>query len=193
MLHVAAANRHCDVVKCLVEAGASIEVQNAYGNTPLHSAAATGTLEVMSYLLLRSADPDAVNSLGETADRVSGAGPEAFELMEEARHRKRARIAQRQALLHLHKLWNSGRAQPMATFTSPAEKRAPAKEACETSTRETPSRETLCKETSCKRTSSREEGSGAVEANPRSLEWAVTGVAALPEELFRRLVTFCSI
>ena len=48
VLHVAAANRHRGVVECLVEAGASIEAQNAHGNTPLHSAAATGTLEVMT-------------------------------------------------------------------------------------------------------------------------------------------------
>lgn len=40
------------------------------------------------YLLGRSADPDAVNTLGETADRVSGAGLEAFELLQEARQQK---------------------------------------------------------------------------------------------------------
>ncbi|CAM9809978.1 unnamed protein product [Ascophyllum nodosum] len=176
VLHVAAANRHRGVVECLVEAGASIEAQNAHGNTPLHSAAATGTLEVMTYLLHRSADPDAVNSLGETADRVSGAGPEALELIEEARRRKRARIAQRQALLHLHKLWNSGRAEPKTTIPRAAERPAGSSE----------TRETL----------SRAEG-GCVDSehntDPRLLESAVAGVAALPEELFRRLVTFCSI
>lgn len=47
-LHVAAANRHCDVVRRLAEAGASIEAQNSHGNTPLHSAAATGTVDVVS-------------------------------------------------------------------------------------------------------------------------------------------------
>lgn len=40
------------------------------------------------FLLSHSADPDLVNSVGETADRVSGAGPEAFELLQEARRRK---------------------------------------------------------------------------------------------------------
>lgn len=43
----------------------------------------------LQYLLSRSADPDVVNTVGETADRVSGAGPEAFQLLQEARRRKR--------------------------------------------------------------------------------------------------------
>lgn len=47
VLHVAAANRHCSVVESLVEAGAFTGAQNAHGNTPLHSAAATGTVDVM--------------------------------------------------------------------------------------------------------------------------------------------------
>lgn len=47
VLHLASANRHCDVVKRLVEAGARVNVRNAHGNTPLHSAAATGTVDVL--------------------------------------------------------------------------------------------------------------------------------------------------
>lgn len=47
VLHLASANRHCEVVKSLVEAGASVNVRNAHGNTPLHSAAATGTVDVL--------------------------------------------------------------------------------------------------------------------------------------------------
>lgn len=43
----------------------------------------------MQYLLGKAADPDVVNREGETPDRVSGAGPEAFELLQEARRRKR--------------------------------------------------------------------------------------------------------
>lgn len=47
VLHLASANRHCDVVKRLVEAGARVNVRNAHGNTPLHSAAATGTVDIL--------------------------------------------------------------------------------------------------------------------------------------------------
>lgn len=47
VLHVASANRHCAVVESLVEAGAFTDAQNAHGNTPLHSAAATGTVDVV--------------------------------------------------------------------------------------------------------------------------------------------------
>lgn len=47
-LHLASANRHCEVVKRLVEAGALVNARNAHGNTPLHSAAATGTIDVLS-------------------------------------------------------------------------------------------------------------------------------------------------
>lgn len=48
VLHLATANRHCQVVKRLVEAGALVDARNAHGNTALHSAAATGTIDVLS-------------------------------------------------------------------------------------------------------------------------------------------------
>ena len=48
VLHLASANRHREVVKRLVDAGARVNVRNAHGNTPLHSAAATGTSDVLS-------------------------------------------------------------------------------------------------------------------------------------------------
>ncbi|CAM9649086.1 unnamed protein product, partial [Hapterophycus canaliculatus] len=112
VLHLASANRHCEVVKRLVEAGALVNARNAHGNTPLHSAAATGTVDVLSYLLSQSADPDAVNSVGETPDQVCGATSEAIRLVLEARRLKQARIAQRFALVRIHELWNSGRAEP---------------------------------------------------------------------------------
>eukprot|EP00752_Nemacystus_decipiens_P001220 g1220.t1 len=113
VLHLASANRHCDVVKRLVEAGARVNVRNAHGNTPLHSAAATGTVDVLEYLLSQSANPDLVNSVGETPDEVCGATSEAIHLVAEARRLKQARIAQRLALVKIHKLWNSGRAEPV--------------------------------------------------------------------------------
>eukprot|EP00903_Cladosiphon_okamuranus_P016688 g15385.t1 len=112
VLHLASANRHCDVVKMLVEAGARVNVRNAHGNTPLHSAAATGTVDIMLYLLRQSANPDLANSVGEMPDQVCGATAEATNLVKEARRLKQARIAQRFALVEIHKLWNSGRAEP---------------------------------------------------------------------------------
>lgn len=52
MLHLASANRHCEVVKRLVEAGGRVNARNSHGNTPVHSAAATGTVDVLSVSLV---------------------------------------------------------------------------------------------------------------------------------------------
>ncbi|CAM9494784.1 unnamed protein product [Laminaria digitata] len=183
VLHVASANRHCAVVESLVEAGAFTDAQNAHGNTPLHSAAATGTVDVVLYLLSNSADPDAVNSEGETADRVHGAGPEAFLLLQEARQRKQARVAQRLALVKIHKLWNSGRAGPrsdsLATADRPAaaEGGAGADAAAEVEAG----------------ASSADEAKSYDTAYPQSLDSAVASVADLPQEVLRRLVSYCTL
>lgn len=48
--------------------------------------------KIPQYLLSRSANPDLVNSLGETADTVGGAGAEVFVLVKDARRKKQGAI-----------------------------------------------------------------------------------------------------
>lgn len=49
-------------------------------------------LSKTQYLLSRAANPDVVNSAGETADKVSGAGAEVFLLVEKARQKKQGAV-----------------------------------------------------------------------------------------------------
>ena len=55
-----------DVCRLLIEAGASIESQNAFGNTPLHAAVRAGRIEMVRLLLNHGADPNAINHRGST-------------------------------------------------------------------------------------------------------------------------------
>jgi ankyrin repeat protein len=69
LLHSAAANGHAQMVRALVELGASVEWQSGHGNRPLHAAtygcATAERTETVRTLLELGADVHAVNSRGE--------------------------------------------------------------------------------------------------------------------------------
>ena len=66
-LHVAASNGHLDVVRILLEAGASCDSDEGIRITPLHWAAEMGHLEVVSLLLQAGASSNAADAHGRTA------------------------------------------------------------------------------------------------------------------------------
>ncbi|CAB1115783.1 unnamed protein product [Ectocarpus sp. CCAP 1310/34] len=201
VLHLASANRHCEVVKRLVEAGGRVNARNSHGNTPVHSAAATGTVDVLSYLLSQSANPDAVNSLGETPDLVSGATAEVVHLIQAARRLKKARIAQRFALVKIHCLSNSGRAKPnIGVVISAAETANDASSYRERQAR-TPVEGTAKGESASPEAASTprvlggsEPSVGQQQQQPRpSLNCTVAAIAGLPQEVLRRIVGYCTL
>jgi len=51
----------------MLEKGAEINMENKWGETPLHGAAAKGLIDTTKYLLEHDADVDAANTFGETA------------------------------------------------------------------------------------------------------------------------------
>lgn len=55
---------HADIVRLLLDAGASTEARNKYGNTPLHEAASTGSMKVMEMLIDAGAALSARNGWG---------------------------------------------------------------------------------------------------------------------------------
>ena len=65
-LHLAAAGGHQAAVASLLEAGASLNVQDRRGQTPLSRAAESGHLETVARLLERGADTDVADQQGET-------------------------------------------------------------------------------------------------------------------------------
>lgn len=74
------------VIIALLNAGAGVNVQDKNGDTPLHWAARSGTLENVIALLNAGADGSVINNAGQTpADLVDGnealAGTEAYQLL----------------------------------------------------------------------------------------------------------------
>jgi ankyrin repeat protein len=65
-LNSAAAGRHTDVARALLDAGADPDARQVSGWTPLHSAAHNGDLELLELLLGRGADPATTNDDGAT-------------------------------------------------------------------------------------------------------------------------------
>jgi ankyrin repeat protein len=65
-LHSAVSRRQSDVVRILLEAGASPDVRQSAGWTPLHAAAANGDLASVDLLLAAGADPAATNDEGRS-------------------------------------------------------------------------------------------------------------------------------
>lgn len=63
---MAAANGHLDIVRLLLSAGASTDVRNTDGSTPLHWAALNGQLAVVRALLDAGASAAALNDAGRT-------------------------------------------------------------------------------------------------------------------------------
>ena len=65
-IHMAAGNSHVEIVKLLVEAGASVGTENAEGSTPLHWACLNGHVKIVEYLLDKGAKLSACNKTGRT-------------------------------------------------------------------------------------------------------------------------------
>jgi len=65
-LMAASRKGNLDIVKMLVEAGASLELRTEDGSTPLHNAVASGQVDVVKLLLLSGADSNA-----QTIDKVT--------------------------------------------------------------------------------------------------------------------------
>ena len=65
-LNSAAAGRHADVARLLLEGGAAANARQGSGWTPLHSAAHNGDEEMVVLLLAHGADPAATNDDGAT-------------------------------------------------------------------------------------------------------------------------------
>ncbi|KAL4218204.1 Oxysterol-binding protein-related protein 1 [Mactra antiquata] len=70
-LHLSAYFGHVDVVKILIQNGASVNEVNNLGDTPLHKAAHTGRLDVVTLLLQHEADVSVINAEGHTAKTVA--------------------------------------------------------------------------------------------------------------------------
>ena len=66
-LHSAAAGRHGEVARLLVEAGGDVNARQEGGWTPLHAAAQNGDLEMARLFLAGGADPVAQNDEGKSA------------------------------------------------------------------------------------------------------------------------------
>ena len=64
---LAAANRHVEMVRLLLEAGADKEASSCYGNAAQMLAAENGHVEMAQLLLEACADKDALSSVGYTA------------------------------------------------------------------------------------------------------------------------------
>jgi uncharacterized protein len=65
-LNAAAAGRHADIARLLLEKGADPNPRQGSGWTPLHSAAHHGDIEMVDVLLAHGADPAATNDEGAT-------------------------------------------------------------------------------------------------------------------------------
>ncbi len=65
-LHSAAAGRHTDIARLLLEGGAPVGAKSTGGFTPLHSAAQNGNEELVRLLLEHGADPHAASDAGKT-------------------------------------------------------------------------------------------------------------------------------
>lgn len=65
-LCIAALFGDLELLKLLLEFGASVDVRNRDGSTPLSSAAFLGRVEALEYLLEKGADPEATNHRGES-------------------------------------------------------------------------------------------------------------------------------
>ncbi len=76
-LNSAAAGRHADVARALLDAGADPDARQGSGWAPLHSAAHNGDLEMAELLLARGADPAAVNDDGASVLAMAEEGGDA--------------------------------------------------------------------------------------------------------------------
>ena len=75
-LHVAVASQHLELVRFLLEHGASVNAADGRGHTALHFAANHGNLDLTRVLLDSDADPNAKNAAGETPLTVATNAPQ---------------------------------------------------------------------------------------------------------------------
>ena len=67
LMHVAVACEQLEMLKMLLDRGASVDLRTSIGSTPLMTAAAAGYLDIVRELLKRGASVDALSSVGDTA------------------------------------------------------------------------------------------------------------------------------
>ena len=67
LMHVAVACEQLEMLKMLLDRGASVDLRTSIGSTPLMTAAGAGYLDIVRELLQHSANPDAQDIYGYTA------------------------------------------------------------------------------------------------------------------------------
>ncbi|XP_074076110.1 protein phosphatase 1 regulatory subunit 12C isoform X2 [Macrotis lagotis] len=117
-LHQACIDENLEVVRFLVEEGASVNQADNEGWTPLHVAASCGYLDIAQYLLSHGANIAAVNSDGDLPLDLAEA--DAMESLLKAEIARRgvdveaAKRAEEELLLHDTRCWLNGGAMPEA-------------------------------------------------------------------------------
>ncbi|XP_072463704.1 protein phosphatase 1 regulatory subunit 12C isoform X4 [Notamacropus eugenii] len=117
-LHQACIDENLEVVRFLVEEGASVNQADNEGWTPLHVAASCGYLDIAQYLLSHGANIAAVNSDGNLPLDLAEA--DAMESLLKAEIARRgvdveaAKRAEEELLLHDTRCWLNGGAMPEA-------------------------------------------------------------------------------
>ncbi|XP_051846925.1 protein phosphatase 1 regulatory subunit 12C [Antechinus flavipes] len=117
-LHQACIDENLEVVRFLVEEGASVNQADNEGWTPLHVAASCGYLDIAQYLLGHGANIAAVNSDGDLPLDLAEA--DAMESLLRAEIARRgvdveaAKRAEEELLLHDTRCWLNGGAMPEA-------------------------------------------------------------------------------
>ena len=72
LLHIACSKGNLDIVKCLCENGANVEVKDDNGETPLHFACYYGNFSIVKYLCeVKEANIEVENNIGITSLNVA--------------------------------------------------------------------------------------------------------------------------
>ncbi|XP_066127132.1 protein phosphatase 1 regulatory subunit 12C isoform X2 [Saccopteryx bilineata] len=117
-LHQACIDENLEVVRFLVEQGATVNQADNEGWTPLHVAASCGYLDIARYLLSHGANIAAVNSDGDLPLDLAESDTMEELLKAEIAHRgvdvEAAKRAEEELLLHDTRCWLNGGAMPEA-------------------------------------------------------------------------------
>ncbi|XP_064150313.1 protein phosphatase 1 regulatory subunit 12C isoform X2 [Loxodonta africana] len=117
-LHQACIDENLEVVRFLVEQGATVNQADNEGWTPLHVAASCGYLDIARYLLNHGANIAAVNSDGDLPLDLAESDAMEGLLKAEIAHRgvdvEAAKRAEEELLLHDTRCWLNGGAMPEA-------------------------------------------------------------------------------
>ncbi|XP_066230586.1 protein phosphatase 1 regulatory subunit 12C isoform X2 [Saccopteryx leptura] len=117
-LHQACIDENLEVVRFLVEQGATVNQADNEGWTPLHVAASCGYLDIARYLLSHGANIAAVNSDGDLPLDLAESDAMEELLKAEIAHRgvdvEAAKRAEEELLLHDTRCWLNGGAMPEA-------------------------------------------------------------------------------